>query len=335
MDVETAETPQRWKTVLKPALKLGVAALLIAWVVGGDWHGMPESVRRMNPLWVLLCFCAQFIQMTLTGVRWKFLIGRDLNVSWYETMRLVFIGLFSKIFIPAGAVGGDVVKAAMLASKRKGLRIEATVSVLMDRIVGVAGLFLLVLLFFGITFSKVMELPAAAQSVVFLLTALSAAGCVIIAVLFFQDFIFRWKPAAELLAFADRWLRGIPGNVIRSVSAYRNRWKTLIWTTLFSALILHPLLMLAIFFPLYGSMHELPPADTTMAAVAYGNVASAIPLTPGGLGTRDAVIKTLLSAWSIPEASAAAAMVIYTAMMLLINLLGGIAFLLPADLRKK
>ena len=217
MDVETAETPQRWKTVLKPALKLGVAALLIAWVVGGDWHGMLESVRRMNPLWVLLCFCAQFIQMTLTGVRWKFLIGRDLNVSWYETMRLVFIGLFSNIFIPAGAVGGDVVKAAMLASKRKGLRIEATVSVLMDRIVGVAGLFLLVLLFFGITFSKVMELPAAAQSVVFLLTALSAAGCVIIAVLFFQDFIFRWKPAAELLAFADRWLRGIPGNVIRSV----------------------------------------------------------------------------------------------------------------------
>mgnify|MGYP000444063480 FL=1 len=69
MDVETAETPQRWKTVLKPALKLGVAALLIAWVVGGDWHGMLESDRRMNPLWVLLCFCAQFIQMTLTGVR--------------------------------------------------------------------------------------------------------------------------------------------------------------------------------------------------------------------------------------------------------------------------
>lgn len=335
MEAETAEIPQRWMPALKLILKLGVAALLIAWVVGGNWRGMLESIRQMNPLWVLLCFCAQLIQVTLTGVRWKFLIGKDLNVSWYETMRLTFIGLFSNIFIPAGAVGGDVVKAAMLASKLKGQRVEATVSVLVDRIVGVAGLFLLVLLFFGITFSKVTTLPAAAQSVVFLLTALSAAGCVIIAVLFFQDFIFRWKFASDLLTFADRWLRGIPGNVIRSVSAYRNRWKTLIGTTLFSALLLHPLLMLAIFFPLYGSIHELPPVDTTMAAVAYGNVASAVPLTPGGLGTRDAVVKTLLSAWNIPETSAATAMIIYTAMLLLIDLLGGIAFLLPAELRKR
>lgn len=335
MEAETAEIPQRWMPALKLILKLGVASLLIAWVVGGNWRGMLESIRQMNPLWVLLCFCAQLIQVTLTGVRWKFLIGKDLNVSWYETMRLTFIGLFSNIFIPAGAVGGDVVKAAMLASKLKGQRVEATVSVLVDRIVGVAGLFLLVLLFFGITFSKVTTLPAAAQSVVFLLTALSAAGCVIIAVLFFQDFIFRWKFASDLLAFADRWLRGIPGNVIRSVSAYRNRWKTLIGTTLFSALLLHPLLMLAIFFPLYGSIHELPPVDTTMAAVAYGNVASAVPLTPGGLGTRDAVVKTLLSAWNIPETSAATAMIIYTAMLLLIDLLGGIAFLLPAELRKR
>ena len=133
----------------------------------------------------------------------------------------------------------------------------------------------------------------------------------------------------------DRWLKGIPGGVVRSVSAYRTRWKTLVLTTLFSALILHPLLFGALYFPLYGAMREPPPTDVTLAASAYGSLASAIPVTPGGLGTRDAVVKTLLSAWRIPENSAVTAMMIYTALLLLTNLLGGIAFLLPAELRRK
>ena len=82
-------------------------------------------------------------------------------------------------------------------------------------------------------------------------------------------------------------------------------------------------------------MREPPPTDVTLTASAYGSLASAIPVTPGGLGTRDAVVKTLLSAWRIPENSAVTAMMIYTALLLLTNLLGGIAFLLPAELRRK
>lgn len=223
-----------WKQLLKLFLKLGVAALLIAWVIGGDARSMLESVRRMDPVWAVLCFCALFLQVTLTGVRWKFLIAKELNVSWYEAMRLAFIGLFANIFIPAGAVGGDVLKAAMLASKvEKGRRIEATVSILVDRIVGIGGLFLLVLFSFCLMFRRIGELPVAAKSIVYLFTLLCAGGTGVIAVLFFQDYIFRWKFAAKLLELADRWLKGIPGGVVRSVSAYRTRWKTLVLTTLF------------------------------------------------------------------------------------------------------
>ncbi len=333
---EQSMEPPRWKLRLKQLLKLAVALLLIAWVIGHDRKSVMEALRQMNPVWVVLCFSAQFAQTMLTCVRWRLLTAPDLRVSWYETMRLTFIGLFANMFIPAGAVGGDVVKAAMFASNaEKGRRVEATISILVDRIVGIAGLFLLVLLFSGLLFGKVAALPLAVRSVALLLTALSVAGCGVIAVLFFQDFIFRWSVAAKLLDIADRWMRGIPGGIIRSVSAYRGRWKVLVGTTLLSALVLHPLLMLAIFFPLYGEMRELPPPEETMAAVAYGNVASALPVTPGGLGTRDAVIKTLLTAWGVPEIPAVTAMVIYTASLLLIDVLGGIAFLLPPERRKR
>ena len=180
-----------------------------------------------------------------------------------------------------------------------------------------------------------MALPLAARSVALVLTGVSLAGCAVIVVLFFQDFIFRWRAAGRILEFADRWMRGIPGGIVRSVAAYRGRWRVLIGTTLLSGLVLHPLLMLAIFFPLYGGMHQLPPVEETMAAVAYGNVASALPVTPGGLGTRDAVIKTMLTAWNVPERAAVAAMVVYTATLLLTDLLGGLAFLLPPEEKRR
>ncbi len=322
--------------VAKLCVKLGIAALLIAWVVGEDGRSMVESIRRMNPLWVFLCFLALLAQMAGTAVRWKFLIAKELNVSFYEAFRLTAIGLFANIFIPAGAVGGDVVKATLLASKTgKGKRVEATISILVDRIVGMAGLFLLTLMLFLIFLRRIVELPPAAGFLAYALTLMCIAGLLVTVVLFFQDFIFRWSLAAKLLAFADRWMRGVPGSIVRSVSAYRSRWRALFWTTFFSAFLLHPLLMLAMFFPLYGELNILPEAGATMTAVAYGNVASAIPLTPGGVGTRDAVIKTLLSSWGVPESSAATAMILYTSMLLLIDLLSGIAFFLPDGWRKK
>lgn len=340
MIVPTPDAPltprQKLLQVLKLFLKLGIAAALIAWVIGHHGKEMLESVRRMNPLWVFLCFIAILAQMAGTAIRWKYLIAKELNVSFYEAFRLTFIGLFANIFIPAGAVGGDVVKATFLASKvQKGKRVEATISILVDRIVGMAGLFILTLVLCAVYFRRIMELPSAARFVVFMLTLMCIAGLLVTVALFFQDFVFKWSFTAKMLSFADRWLRGIPGNVIRSVSAYRGRWKVLFWTTFFSTFVLHPLLMLAMFFPLYGDLHEIPEIGTTITSVAYGSAASAIPLTPGGIGTRDAVIKTLLSAWGITESSATTAMIIYTAMLLLIDLLGGIAFFLPDKLKRR
>lgn len=316
--------------LLKFLLKAGIAAALIAWVIGGDGRAMLHSIRRMNPLWMLLCFLAILGQTAGTAVRWKFLIAKELNVSFSEAFHLTAIGLFANLFFPGGAVGGDVVKATLLASRAgKGKRVEATISILVDRIVGMAGLFLLTLGLLLVFLRRILELPPAAGFLVFVLAMICVGGLLATCVLFFQDFIFRWAPAAKLLAFADRWMRGVPGGIVRSVSAYRSRWRTLGATTVFSALLLHPLLILAMFFALYGELGHLPEAGTTMTAVACGSVAAAVPVTPGGIGTRDAVITTLLSAWGMPESSAATAMILYTAMLLLLDLLCGIAFFLP------
>ena len=327
---------QRLSGILKAVAKLLIAALLIYWVVGHEWRKVAESISSMNPLWIVLCGLTLLTQMAGTAIRWKALIAPELHVSYYEAFRLTFIGLFANIFVPAGAVGGDIVKAAFLGARvEKGKRVEAAISILVDRIVGLVGLFCLTLVLALIYLHRILALPSTARYAVYLLVLMSIAGLAIAFMIFFQDFIFRWKFASFVLAWADKWMRGVPGSIIRSVAAYRNRWKTLVWTTLYSMLILHPLLMLAMYFPLYGALHEYPHPGVTMTAVAFGNAASALPLTPGGIGTRDLVVKTLLSAWGITESAAVTAIIIYTAMLLLIDLLGGIGFFLPAEYKRR
>jgi uncharacterized membrane protein YbhN (UPF0104 family) len=78
----------------------------------------------------------------LQATRWWILMRcRGLDAPWSRTLRLVYIGAFSNFFLP-GTEGGDLVKAWGVArgSER---RIEAVMSVVFDRITGLAGLVIL------------------------------------------------------------------------------------------------------------------------------------------------------------------------------------------------
>ncbi len=61
-------------------------------------------------------------------------------LSWRDALRLGFLGyLFN--FISPGAVGGDLFKVVFLARERQGRRTEVAMSVLVDRLMGLYGVF--------------------------------------------------------------------------------------------------------------------------------------------------------------------------------------------------
>ncbi|GIW87535.1 MAG: hypothetical protein KatS3mg108_1859 [Isosphaeraceae bacterium] len=83
--------------------------------------------------------------VVLAFFRWFLLVrAQDLPFRFQDAHRLGWIGMLFNIVIP-GAVGGDVVKAAYLARMQhhKG---RAIASVIIDRLVGLLGLFLLTVL---------------------------------------------------------------------------------------------------------------------------------------------------------------------------------------------
>ena len=75
-------------------------------------------------------------------VRWWYLVrALGIDFSLRDALRIGFLGYLFNL-VPAGIVGGDVLKAWILAREKPGNRAKAFASVIVDRIVGLYVLFL-------------------------------------------------------------------------------------------------------------------------------------------------------------------------------------------------
>ncbi len=81
--------------------------------------------------------------LLLTFTRWYTLVrAQGLTFRFRDAVRLGFIGNVFNLVIP-GAVGGDVIKAAYLGKMQPDRKPQAWASMVIDRILGLLGLFLL------------------------------------------------------------------------------------------------------------------------------------------------------------------------------------------------
>jgi glycosyltransferase 2 family protein len=125
---------------LKWLVAAGVLALLFlryrATFTGRDWGSV-----RWGYLAGALALCAG--AMLLTFVRWFVLVwAQDFPFRPGDALRLGFIGyLFN--FVAPGAVGGDLVKAALIARQQTSRRMIAAATVVIDRIVGLLALLMI------------------------------------------------------------------------------------------------------------------------------------------------------------------------------------------------
>ena len=133
------------KKLLLKLVQWSVALAIIVWLVVQAVENKSFDQLRNGPkqwdmlvLATVVCFAA----VLATIVRWYFLV-RALGVplTWRDALRLGFLGyLFN--FISPGAVGGDLFKVVFLARERQGRRTEVALSVLVDRLMGLYGVFI-------------------------------------------------------------------------------------------------------------------------------------------------------------------------------------------------
>lgn len=125
------------------ALKLLLSVALLATVITVNKSAFSEAFAR-QPSWIMLAFALAWY---LAGVmlafgRWRLLVrALDLPFSLRDAFRLGWVGMFFNMVIP-GAVGGDIVKGAYIA-RQQHHKEKAIASVVIDRLVGLIGLFIL------------------------------------------------------------------------------------------------------------------------------------------------------------------------------------------------
>ena len=118
---------------------------------GGDWR------------WLALSWLVYGAVETLATVRWQILLRvQGIMVSWVRAGMIVTVGLFFNMLLP-GLVGGDAMRLYLLFQKVPRKKLRGTLSVAMDRLLGLASLVVLAAMVVLLRFRWLNHVPQTTQ----------------------------------------------------------------------------------------------------------------------------------------------------------------------------
>lgn len=339
----------RFVRLLFPYLKYVLAFGLLAWVVASHWD--PAKGGGLKGLWQkhfidgepfgwtwalgsLLC---QTIALLITLVRWHGLvIALDLVCPLRDAIRLGLAGNYASVVLP-GAVGGDLVKAAFLARRQPLGKTRAVASVLMDRIIALANLFLIVSILGGISLATGnLEGGLNGKPGFVVQSAWGLAGITILLWLFlgllsshrvhrFAGRLRTLLPGAAGEAAAHFWL---------AVHTYRT--KPLAVTQALALSWLAQTFMVLSFFCISQSVttpeFPSPSLGQTFLILPVGLIIMAIPLFPGGAGIAELGFGVLFGWFGASESLGITATLLNRAMVWTLAAFCFIAYAFSRDL---
>jgi glycosyltransferase 2 family protein len=310
------------------SLVINAALMLLAFGLLGRaiWNNR-ENIREvlagpLNGRLFALALLINIVGLILTFVRWYILV-RALNIPLRlrDAMRLGFIGNVFNLVIP-GAVSGDVIKAVYLCQEQS-RKAQAVASMVIDRIIGLLGLFLLA----GATGAWIWhDADPAVRLLINVVWMAVAAGILGLAVLFTPVL---YRPFARL--FAGRpTLENVFQELVATAEAYRSRLGVVAFT-LVMAMGIHSLLVLS-FYAVSQAMFSsrVPSLGQHFVMVPLTLFTTAAPLPFGALGLSEEVSGQLFRMVNHP--GGALAMMGYRVLMYGGGVLSAIVYL--ANLRQ-
>lgn len=262
----------------------------------GDLRAVPLLYLALPPF---LFGCV----MTLCITRWGLLLRvQGVHMSFWARARLTLIGMFFNLAIP-GAVSGDLLKMAYITRHTQERKAEAILTIMLDRVIGLLGL--LVVAACAVLWSLPMLLslpeeysPIRAAAVLVALGSLGGVGAVCL--LEARERLLRIPPLAHMVDAANRRLPDRVSDTlarfIHAIELYRERRGTIV-KALVLATAVHAILGLNLLCigRIVGERSVSPGGYFVTTQVS--NVVGAVPVTPGGVGTRDATTALFLRAF--------------------------------------
>jgi uncharacterized protein (TIRG00374 family) len=144
----TTTPPAKAKNRIVTLIKVGITLISLAYVFTQvPLSEIGDGIRQARWGWLLLAMGINFSGLVLRSVRWAILLnGIGSTVPLPQLIRLYFVGAFFNGVLPSG-FGGDVVRIIEVAEDVP--QATAAGTVIVDRLSGLMGLFLLGLLVLG------------------------------------------------------------------------------------------------------------------------------------------------------------------------------------------
>jgi len=268
-----------------------LAATLLAIVFWRHRTGLSQ-ITRQSLHWpsLLTAFTLCGGSIVLTFLRWFWLVkALGFAFSVRDALRLGFIGyLFN--FVAPGAVGGDLVKAALLAKEQPARRTTAVATVLLDRMLGMLALVLIGAFAAWPQWSEMRERPEL-KAIVALLAGGSVAGLTGLMVMLipavtrshFWSWLTRWPLVSHILA-----------ELVEGVRLYQQQ-KRVLFVALGISIVGHVGLISSFYFSARAISGALfvPAYARHLFFIPAAELAGIVPLTPGGVGLLEEAVNSL------------------------------------------
>ncbi len=318
----TEPNPFSQKTTTKQyiinLLKYFFSAGLIAWMILTDRLNLASIQKVMTWDVLTIGFSLLFINLFICSERWLTLVrSQGMNSSRFQAFKLYLVGAFFNLVMPGG-VGGDVIKGYYFVKQNPQARTTAMTTIFMDRLVG---LYIMIFMAAGamtLHLSEVFQVPQLKNLYYFILFIFILSTIVGLTLLFTPVFmrlstlpVFAKIPLIEKMQKAFLIFQGYgktPGPIIYagvlSIIAQ-------IFSILFMAFIGHK-----------SGILDLP-VEAYFFLSPLGFIATAIPISPAGIGVGQAAFLFLFDTYSKTQTDLGALLItVFQAMNFTVGLIG-------------
>jgi glycosyltransferase 2 family protein len=282
-----------------------------------------DAVREAvaHPAWLALGVGTFGLCIAICSLRWSLLMrAQGMRLSFPTVLRLFFIGHFFNAFL-FGATGGDLLKAYLATRELPDKRTEAVTTVFIDRLIGLQALIILAVAIMLARLSFFMA-HARTRALLGLNAAALAVGIVLFVMVLQRN---RFEHSAWFRRLEARTALGkIMGRAYSALHVCM-RHPALLAVTLLLSVANHVLLVVMAFCFGQALAVTLPFSDF-LTVFPIINAVAAIPVTPGGLGTREAMSQWLLGIQGVEAARAVPLSLLLYGGMMLWSLVGGLVY---------
>jgi uncharacterized protein (TIRG00374 family) len=316
--------------------RVGIVLLQLLVTAAGLWYvfhdpqkraQIADALRQADRTWIIFGWLSYSVVEVLATIRWQMLLRiQGIALRWPRTFAILMIGLFFNMFLP-GLVGGDVMRLYFVFKCAPRQKPRATLSVAMDRILGMLSILFLAGLSVAVRF-RWLSRSSATLHILYLVLALLGIGCVCVLVLFSAVHYGLLRKLPKRTPFRPAIVES--GKALQLYGAHLG-----VISIAFAITVVAHIVFYLSFYCAAESLHGTRTASLSvtdfLSIMPLVNTVTALPISFGGVGVRETLFQELLGNLAhVPLAIAAVSASLGFAIQASWGLLGAAVYLVSS-----